>query len=172
MKSPFYMLRGGAYLAGTSCWLGRVGARGRARVMKLYMRLGTIVARFCYCYNLSDTQRWGHMDSLKVGVLPVVRGGCFWGRGLHCSDGLWALSWVREKERPLVRMRLEQWLDACAVRDSGEEGVGWRRDGEDGRMWSGLGHSWPLEMLHFWVAMMSWWKRSLWISSLPHTSRH
>ena len=77
MKSPFYMLGGGACLAGTSCWLGRVGARGRARVVKLYMRLGTIVVRFCYSYNLSEAQRWGHMDSLKAGVLPVVRGGAF-----------------------------------------------------------------------------------------------
>ena len=31
-------------------------------------------------------------------------------------------------------MQLEQRLDACVVSDSGEEGVEWRRDGEDGRM--------------------------------------
>lgn len=48
----------------------------------------------------------------------------------------------------MVRMRLEQRLDACAVRDSGEA-VGWRRDGEDGRVWSGLGHCSSLEVLHF-----------------------
>lgn len=40
--------------------------------MKFYMRPGTTVVRFCYGYNWSETQRRGHMDSLKVGVLPVV----------------------------------------------------------------------------------------------------
>lgn len=97
MKSRFSILRGGACLADASCWLGRIGTRGRPRVMKFYMRLGTIVVRFCYGYNLSEAQRRGHMGSLKVGVLSVV-GGVLWGDH-HCNDGPWPLSWVME-QRP------------------------------------------------------------------------
>ena len=53
--------------------------------MKFYMRLGTIVVRFCYGYNLSEAQRRGHMGSLKVGVLSVV-GGVLWGTIIVMMD--------------------------------------------------------------------------------------